>query len=91
MGRPAKSRAGVHEMCLGVPGRVVGLVDGERGIATVDVGGERRAVNVALLPSEPIAGGWVLVHLGFAVEHIDAEEAAAMLEVPRLVEEALER
>ena len=63
-------------MCLGIPGRVVGLADGYAGqVAVVDVEGAARQVNVGMLEAPPAPGDWVLIHMGFAVEAID--EAAA--------------
>lgn len=67
-------------MCLGTPGRVVELVDPDHGIAAVELAGRQRRVNVSLLPRVPDAGEWVLVHLGFAVETLEAGEAASTLE-----------
>lgn len=67
-------------MCLGVPGRIVEIVDVEHQIALVEVEGEPRKANVSLIAGEGIGpGDWVLVHLGFAVSKIDEQEAAATL------------
>lgn len=63
-------------MCLGIPGRVVELVDGFADqLALVDVEGARRRINVGMLESPPRPGEWILIHMGFAMEVIDAEEA----------------
>jgi hydrogenase expression/formation protein HypC len=65
-------------MCLGIPGQVIEIVDPDNYIAKVDVNGVRRNVNVGLLPADGIdVGDWVLIHVGFALSRIDAEEAAA--------------
>lgn len=67
-------------MCLGIPGRVVELVDGYAGqLALVDVEGARRRVNVGMLDSPPAGGDWVLLHMGFALEVIDAAKAGEAL------------
>ncbi len=64
-------------MCLGIPGRVVGQVDGSDGwLVEVDVAGAVRQVNCGMLDSPPDTGEWVLLHLGFAVEVIDESGAA---------------
>lgn len=72
-------------MCLGIPGRVVEIVDGYAGqLALVDVEGARRRVNIGMLDQAPADGDWVLLHMGFAVEVIDrakAREALAGLEM----------
>jgi len=68
-------------MCLGIPGEIVAIVDEERHLASVDVAGVRRNVNVGLLVDEGIApGDWVLIHVGFAMAKIDEAEAAAALD-----------
>ncbi len=71
-------------MCLGIPGQIVAIVDAQRQLALVDVGGVRRTVNVAFIvddthPVHACLGEWVLVHVGFAMSRIDAEEAARTL------------
>jgi hydrogenase expression/formation protein HypC len=67
-------------MCLGIPGQIVAIVDATRQLATVDVGGVRRTINVAFIvdedhPVQCCVGQWVLVHIGFAMSRIDAQEA----------------
>ncbi|MFG2408552.1 carbamoyltransferase HypF [Streptomyces brevispora] len=72
-------------MCLGIPGRVVEIVDGYAGqLALVDVEGARRRVNIGMLDEAPGCDDWVLLHMGFAVELIDrakAREALSGLEM----------
>ena len=72
-------------MCLGIPGRVVEMVDPEHGIAKADVNGVKRNVSVQLLQGEGgvEVGDWVLIHVGFAMSKIDEAEAAATLELLR--------
>ena len=69
-------------MCLAIPGQVVEIRDEVNRLATVDVAGVRRAVNVALLDGADggaAPGDWVLVHVGFALSKVDEEEAQATL------------
>lgn len=73
-------------MCLGIPGQVIELVEGYGGqLALVDVAGVPRKINIGLLddgPPEP--GSWVLIHMGFALERVDAagaEQAMGGLEL----------
>jgi hydrogenase expression/formation protein HypC len=64
-------------MCLAVPGRVLN-VDGEDPAfrsGNVDFCGVRKTINFAFTP-EVQPGDFVLVHVGFAISRIDAEEAA---------------
>jgi len=72
-------------MCLGIPGRVVGMVEGFGDqLALVEVEGAARRVNIGLLDEVPAPGQWVLIHMGFAVETTDAagaEEAMSGLEL----------
>lgn len=73
-------------MCLGIPGQVVERVDGYGDqLVTVDVVGARRRVNIGLLEDQQLsAGDWVLIHMGFAVERVDAagaEKAMSGLEM----------
>lgn len=86
MDPPAKSRAAVPEMCLGSLGRIVELVDHEHQIATIEIEDRQQRVNVGLLPEPPQPGDWVLVHLGFAVETLEAEQAAATVALLRELE-----
>jgi hydrogenase expression/formation protein HypC len=67
-------------MCLGIPGEVVAISDPELMLATVDVSGVRRTINIGLL-DDIVPGDWVLVHVGFAMSKIDEAEAAATLAV----------
>jgi len=73
-------------MCLGIPGRIVKIDDAERKLATVDVSGVRRQINIACIvddahPVERCVGDWVLVHVGFAMSRIDEHEAAETLRI----------
>ena len=65
-------------MCLGIPGRVVRVLDGHAGLlALVDVLGAERPVNLGMLEDLAVEPGeWVLIHMGFAVERIDEARAA---------------
>ena len=69
-------------MCLGIPGQVVEWVDREHHIAKAEVSGVRRNINVGLLVGEDAVdvGDWVLIHVGFAMSKVDADEAQTTLE-----------
>ncbi|MFC5746238.1 HypC/HybG/HupF family hydrogenase formation chaperone [Actinomadura rugatobispora] len=76
-------------MCLAIPGEIVAIAADGGDLATVEVAGVRRAVNVGLLGADRVApGDWVLVHVGFAMSKIDEAEAAATLELLRGLGEA---
>lgn len=72
-------------MCLGIPGYIVRIDDRDNQLATVDVCGVRRLINVSCVvgedPIESCIGMWVLVHVGFAMSRIDEEEAKATLNI----------
>jgi hydrogenase expression/formation protein HypC len=68
-------------VCLAIPGAIVARDPERPDLATVDVGGVRRTVNVGLLDDEDLAvGDWILIHVGFALSKIDEREAKASLE-----------
>ena len=80
-------------MCLGIPGRIEKIDDAARKLATVDVGGVKRQINIACIvdeahPASACVGDWVLVHVGFAMARIDEREAAQTLEILRELGEA---
>lgn len=74
---------------MALPGQIVEIVDEPNRLAIVDIAGVRRNVNVGLLDADDdraAAGDWVLIHVGFAISRVDAEEAAATLELLRAME-----
>jgi hydrogenase expression/formation protein HypC len=73
-------------MCLGVPGRIVEIVDQENRLALADFDGVRRKVNLICVLADgrtprDLIGAWVLVHVGFAMSVIDQRQAAETLEI----------
>jgi hydrogenase expression/formation protein HypC len=67
-------------MCLGIPGRIVEAPDDD-GYAQVDVAGVVREINMALLDGPFVPGDFILIHSGFALERMTAEEARDALNV----------
>ena len=61
-------------MCLAIPGKIVGLLDGPVKMAKVDFGGVSREVCLEYLPEAQL-GDYVMVHVGFAISQVDPEEA----------------
>ncbi|MEP6526786.1 MAG: Sua5/YciO/YrdC/YwlC family protein, partial [Nocardioidaceae bacterium] len=57
---------------------MIRLLEGYHGqLALVDVSGAERKVNIGMLEDQRLGpGDWVLIHMGFAVERVDATEAA---------------
>jgi hydrogenase expression/formation protein HypC len=73
-------------MCLGVPGRIIEIIDEPSGSALADFGGVRRKVNLLCVLDEgrtpqDLIDAWVLVHVGFAMSVIDERQAAETLEL----------
>ncbi len=81
-------------MCLGIPGCIIKIDDSADMLATVDICGVRRRINVACVvgddPIESCVGMWVLVHVGFAMSRIDDMEAKATLKLLTELGEAQE-
>ena len=80
-------------MCLGIPGLIVDITSEANKLATVEVLGVRREINIACIVNSehPVAscvGDWVLVHVGFAMSRIDEKEARLTLEVLHMLGEA---
>jgi hydrogenase expression/formation protein HypC len=67
-------------MCLGLAGRVVELSPGTD-LARVDVAGVVRNINLELLDGLFEPGDYLLVHSGFALERMTADEARDALGV----------
>ena len=75
-------------MCLAIPGQIRQL-DDEKRYATVEVGHVRRSVNVDLLRDETLAvDDWVLIHVGFAMSKISAEQAEEQIRLLEMLGEA---
>ncbi|NVO06241.1 MAG: HypC/HybG/HupF family hydrogenase formation chaperone [Rhodoferax sp.] len=64
-------------MCLAIPARVVALNGLE---ATVDLGGVRKTISIALVPEAQLED-YVIVHVGHAIGMVDPEEARLTLEL----------
>lgn len=68
-------------MCLAVPGEVIAIDEADALMRNgrVRFGAVERAVQLALVPGAGI-GDFVLVHAGFAIATVCAEEAARILD-----------
>jgi hydrogenase expression/formation protein HypC len=65
-------------MCLAIPAKITELRDNQ--MATVEVGGVQQDVCIALLDDVKI-GDYVIMHVGYALNKLDPEEAAKTLEL----------
>ena len=64
-------------MCLAIPMR---LIECREWTATAELDGVRREIGLALCPEAKL-GDFVLVHAGYAIGTLDADEAATTLEL----------
>jgi hydrogenase expression/formation protein HypC len=79
-------------MCLGVPGKVVEIVEESplgMTMAKISFGGIIKEACLAYVP-EAQAGDYVIVHAGFALSVIDEEEAMQVFEMLKQMEELSE-
>jgi hydrogenase expression/formation protein HypC len=64
-------------MCLALPARVVSI-HAAGDLATVDVGGVRKEISLALVEDIQV-DDYVLIHVGYALNRISEEEAQITL------------
>lgn len=80
-------------MCLGVPGEVLSIGEGDMRPARVSFGGVVKEVLLVYVP-EANVGDYVIVHAGFALSRIDEAEAQQVFSYLReiaAIDEAEER
>lgn len=65
-------------MCLAIPAQVVELRDND--LALVDLAGVKKEISLALVEDVAI-GDYVIVHVGYALNKLDPEEAAKTLQL----------
>jgi len=76
-------------MCLAIPGKIVQLFPDQPQTAMVDVVGVRRKVDLGLLQDQPpVAGDWVLIHVGFDMSKISEQDANDQMRTLRMLGEA---
>jgi len=63
-------------MCLAIPARVEQLLQDNSAI--VNLGGVRKEISLALVEDVAV-GDYVIVHVGYALQKLDEEEAAHTL------------
>jgi hydrogenase expression/formation protein HypC len=81
-------------MCLAIPGKIVEKHERDGAlIGRVDFGGAIREVYLDFVPEAEV-GDYVIVHVGFALSRLDAEEAERtfqlLLEMGALADEGLD-
>jgi len=78
-------------MCLAVPGRIESITNEDPVMRTgrVNFGGVVREVNLAYVPEAQV-GDYVIVHVGFAINRLDEDEANRVLAYLREIGESTE-
>jgi len=65
-------------MCLAVPAEIVEIRPGDKAIA--DIGGVRQEISLGLVENVAV-GDYVIVHVGFALQRLDAADAQETLDL----------
>ncbi len=63
-------------MCLALPARIVELLPASEGV--IDLGGVRKRISLELV-ADVQPGDYVIVHVGYALQKLDTEEAERTL------------
>jgi hydrogenase expression/formation protein HypC len=63
-------------MCLAIPVKIVELLEND--MAVSEVGGIRKEISLALVENVAV-GDYVIAHVGFAINRLDADEAEKTL------------
>jgi len=71
-------------MCLAIPGKIVSI---DNNMAIIDYGGVKKKASLMVLP-DAVIGDMVIVHAGFAISKISAEDAKKTLETFEMLNKA---
>lgn len=66
-------------MCLSIPSQIISI--DENNYAIVDTLGVRRGVSLDLVADSVEVGDYVLIHVGFAMQKINTEQAKESLKI----------
>ena len=67
-------------MCLSIPSKIKSI-DPEMNTCVVDTMGVERSASLDLIDQDVVVGDYVLIHIGFAMNKIDEEDALESLKV----------
>jgi hydrogenase expression/formation protein HypC len=76
-------------MCLSIPSKITHIND-ENNIATVDTMGITREASLDLIDQPVRVGDYVLIHIGFAMNKIDEDDALDSLNSYQEIIEVME-
>jgi hydrogenase expression/formation protein HypC len=75
-------------MCLAIPGKIIEIYERHGTLTSkVDFGGVQKEVSLATTPEAQV-GQYVIVHAGFALNLLSAEEAQETLQLLKELEES---
>ncbi len=66
-------------MCLAIPARII-EIDSTTDMATVALGEVKKVISLALVDAVEV-GDYVLIHVGYALNKLDPEEAEKTLQL----------
>lgn len=75
-------------MCLSIPSKIISI--DELNSAVVDTMGVKRQVSLDLIGDDLKVGEYVLIHVGFAMQKIDEEEALLSIKTYEEIVKAME-
>ena len=67
-------------MCIAVPCKIIKFIDKEKKLALGDFLGVKREINVQLV-EDLNEGDYVIVHVGFAIQKLDIEDALESIRI----------
>lgn len=76
-------------MCLSIPSKIKSI-DTEMNTCIVDTMGVERGASLDLIDQDVVIGDYVLIHIGFAMNKIDEEDALESLKVYAEIIEKME-
>lgn len=76
-------------MCLSIPSKIKSI-DEEMNMCVVDTMGVERSASLDLIDQEVKVGDYVLLHIGFAMNKIDEEDALESLKIYREIIDKME-
>ncbi len=79
-------------MCLGIPGKIISLSAGQDALSTgrIDFNGIVKEACLAYVPEAQV-GDYVIIHAGFAISIVDAEEARQVFQYLEELDAAVAR
>ena len=74
-------------MCLAIPGKIISYSDEDQNLAMCDFLGLEREINIQLLKDQVSVGDYVIVHVGYAIQKMDIEDALETIKTFKEIED----